>query len=76
MYPFTLYSCLCADAFRSCLSSLKDDDLARETERLFFDVLDMKCSVKTEYQVCEEFDRDDLLECKNGTVVKMISIRH
>ena len=63
--------------FRGCLDALIDEfdddaDTAEEVRRLFFDVLDMKCSRKKKFKVCEKFD-EWFQGCEQGEDVYIMS---
>ena len=82
MYPYRLIDCDCTEAFKTCLDKVIDDtdgssegsrEEAAEVRRMFFDVLDMKCSRLREYEICHEYG-EWFAECKESTTMGIITV--
>ena len=67
-------SCDCLDGLRSCLGDLiaRGDSEAAEISRLFFEVAEVKCSVKEYVEACAELGGEWFDECKNATIVSVM----
>ena len=74
MYPYRLASCDCLETFRNCLTALGEaDSEATEVKRIFFDVLNMKCSRKEPLELCHEYS-EWFDECKNSTLTSILKV--
>ena len=74
VHPHRLMSCDCVDELRSCLGDLAaaGDSEAAEVSRLFFEVAQVKCSVKESVEACGELGGEWFDECKNATIVSVM----
>nr|ACO15439.1 Phospholipase A2 isozymes PA3A/PA3B/PA5 [Caligus clemensi] len=70
VYPYNMKQCGCLDRFKTCLSTVKQKEenveLATKIQRLFFDVLKMKCFELKEQESCIKWSKwhDECLEKK------------
>lgn len=53
---YDITECQCLDEFKICLQNV-DTDLSHEIQRLFFELLDMKCYQHVSHETCQKYSK-------------------
>ena len=75
VYPYNLFACDCMKSFKNCLKRV-DNEESREVARLFFDVVNMKCSKKVKKTTCKKYSKwfDQCLDEETTTKIVLDSV--